>query len=340
MSPQLRVRSRRAAALGLAALAVVAAVTWVVGATVLGGDDGGGIDDAFGFRPNAGFLDAGALAEVETWLGREVRYTVQFAERESAQGMRGSIFGQLAGEDAALPGLADRIELSMAVPLAFGSANSRTSEGQATIRDSLEDVAAGAVDEDYRVVATRLVEAGYDDAIIRLGHEFSAAWPPWSSRGNEEAFVQAWRHVHGVFREVSPDFRFDWNSTLESFADHAPAAYPGDEYVDVISIDLYHRPANGQRLEEGEFDREFGAKLRKHADFAIERGKPLAYPEWGMRGVDDPGFIRAMHDWMADLPSSGGGRLLYHAYFSTARGYELSAYPEAEEEFRRLFGEG
>ena len=339
MSPPVRVRSRRAAVLGLVALAVVAAVTWAVGATVLN-DEGGDIDDALGFRPNAGFLDLEALADVETWLGREIGYTVQFAERESPEGMRGSIFGHLVAEDAALPTVADRIDLSMAVPLAFGTANARSPEGVATIRRSLEDVADGAVDEDYRVVATRLVEAGHGDAIIRLGYEFSAAWPPWSSQGNEDAFVRAWRHVHGVFREVSPDFRFDWTSTLESFAEHAPAAYPGDEYVDMIGIDVYHRPADGQPLEEGEFDEDFAAILRQHADFAIERDKPVSYPEWGMRGVDDTAFIRGMHDWMASLPSDGGGRLLYHSYFSTARGYEITAYPRARDEFRRLFGEG
>ena len=127
-------------------------------------------------------------------------------------------------------------------------------------------------------------------------------------------------------------------ATRSSFVAFGPPAYPGDAYVDVIGLDLYHRPSDGATLDESGFEEDFGVVLRAHHDFATEHGKPVSYPEWGMRGVDDPTFIREMHAWLASLPASGPGHLLYHSYFSTARGYELDLYPEAQATFQRLFG--
>jgi hypothetical protein len=82
-----------------------------------------------------------------------------------------------------------------------------------------------------------------------------------------------------------PTLRVIWNPQAAGSPDvpgnRAQAYYPGDRYVDVVGNDIYDigfRPqwAANERL------------YRAHPS------KPYAFPEWGLWGIDDPVFIRAM----------------------------------------------
>lgn len=82
-----------------------------------------------------------------------------------------------------------------------------------------------------------------------------------------------------------PTLRVIWNPQGAGSPDvpgnRPQAYYPGDGYVDVVGNDLYDiggRPqwAANERL------------YRAHPS------KPYAFPEWGLWGIDDPSFIRAM----------------------------------------------
>jgi hypothetical protein len=61
----------------------------------------------------------------------------------------------------------------------------------------------------------------------------------------------------------------------------ANAYYPGDAYVDVVANDLY-RQASGAAWDANE------ALYRSHPR------KPFAIAEWGLWGIDDPGFVERM----------------------------------------------
>jgi hypothetical protein len=82
-----------------------------------------------------------------------------------------------------------------------------------------------------------------------------------------------------------PTLRVIWNPQAEGSpnvpGNRPQAYYPGDRYVDVVGNDIYDigfRPqwAANERL------------YRAHPS------KPYAFPEWGLWGIDDPAFIRAM----------------------------------------------
>lgn len=294
---------------------------------------------ALGMRVSDGFFDGDAFDDAERWLNADINYTVQFTGRQDPQDMNGSAFGMLASEDADLPRYVDDLTLSIAVPLGFGTANARDKDGRAQVANNLRAVADGQVDEAYVRVATRLVEAGYDDAIIRLGHEFSGAWAPWSSRTNEEVFIAAWRHVHGVLRGVSPGFEFDWTTTRPAWFEWGSAAYPGDDYVDIVGMDVYWRAlVLNEVWDSNTFEREFLQPMRDHANFAASHGKQLSYPEWGISDADSPDFVVAMHDWFAGLPSAGPGALRYHAYFNSGDAFGLDQFPAVSRQFRDSFG--
>lgn len=296
-------------------------------------------DAALGMRVGQGLFDLAAFEAAEAELGTKLHYTVQFTGRKSQKDMNGSAFGLLAAEGADLPKVADRIELSIAVPLGFGRANARSPEGREAIRQNLRSVADGDFDDAYRRLAQRLIDAGYPDAIIRLGHEFNGAWSPWSSRHNEEVYIEAYRHVHTVLREESDGFRFDWTAMRAGWQEWAVEAYPGDDYVDIVGMDVYWKVQDGDAPWSTDvWESDFLPTMRSQQTFAAARDKPVSYPEWGLSGGDNPAFIEAMHAWLSSLPETGPGHLEYQSYFNSGKNYALENFPKSQDAYLRLFG--
>jgi len=315
------------------------------------------------FYPGFGTNGRDKLESLESWLRRDVGTVVQFGGKASPSDLTGSAWGvtQKAGSFGEI---SESTSLSLTVPLAFGSATARTEDGKQTITNSLLQTAGGVHDGTYRRVAEYLVSGGYEDAILRVGHEFDGAWYPWSAVDNCENFKAAFRHVVQVFRGVSPEFRFDYNGTAGPFARMADCAYPGDAYVDIVGLDVYDA-GFGKNLNAGVgqgwidpekvFDQHLKPMLQFHLDFAKKHGKQVSFPEWALvqggtknadnAGADNPVFIRKMYEWFDALPADGGGSLVYHSYFMGANNHsgthridDTAVFPNANTEFRRLFG--
>ena len=310
------------------------------------------VSRALGFYP--GFADASDFERLEQWLGRDLAVIVQFGSRTRGGGLIGSLDGQL-GADGGLRVLGDAVRYVLTIPLAFGDADARSADGRSTIAASLDATAAGGIDGAVRATAEILVEAGHGDAIIRLGPEFDGDWNPWSAVGNCERFRAAYRHAADELRAISAEFVFDYNGTIRNFGELAVCAYPGDEYVDVIGLDLYDRGAGSAYFDEAAggwadpqlvWDEAFRPLLELHLEFALEHGKPVSFPEWGLftgdsetvrgYGGDNPTFVREMYEWLSSLPEVGPGSLLYHSYFSSGP-HTIELFPEASETFRTIF---
>lgn len=333
-------RTSRKFLVGLLAVVTLSASLAIAIPAVSNASDQGLDPATLGMRPNGSFLDASRLAQVEGELGQPINWYVGMAGRNSISDMRGSVWGQLRNNQAVLPTVSDRLNLVMTVPLTFGRASARTDSGRADIRSRLLETAAGAHNNDFRVVAENLVAGGYPDAVIRLGHEFTGHWYPWSAQGNADAYIAAYREVHDVMSAVSPDFQFEWNAARNTFVEFGPPAYPGDAYVDVVGLDVYYEPWKGDgELTQDLWERRYLSILETHQQFAAERGKPVSYAEWANGGVDEPRFIRYMYDWFSSLPSEGDGALLYHSYFNATNAlYDLDNFPNSKAEYNRLFG--
>jgi hypothetical protein len=59
--------------------------------------------------------------------------------------------------------------------------------------------------------------------------------------------------------------------------------------------------------------------------------KPLAIPEWGLWGIDDPAFVHAMAAWLASH-----GRVEFAAYYSGRAGstWDLASKPASRAAYR------
>jgi len=100
----------------------------------------------------------------------------------------------------------------------------------------------------------------------------------------------------------------------------AQAYYPGDAYVDIVGDDLYDI---GGKAEWAAAEDLYGA----------HPGKPFSFPEWGLWGLDDPGFVAKMADFVKSHP-----RTTIVSYYAGAAGsiFDLASKPRSLAQYRSL----
>ena len=150
-------------------------------------------------------------------------------------------------------------------------------------------------------------------------------------RGGPEAAVNAKLArlgLPGVRQDLpvtTPKLRIVWNPQGFGAPDvpgnSAQAYYPGNAYVDVVGDDLYDMPGHGATWAAAE------------ALYKAHPGKTFAFPEWGLWGVDDPAFVRAMASWIHTH-----ARTELVAYFSGKPGsiWDLASKPRSRAAYRTL----
>lgn len=211
---------------------------------------------------------------------------------------------------------------------------------QLTIRGTpLAEIVAGKYDIEFEGAA-RAIAGAQPNAIIRLGWEMNLEGSNWFAGGGREAdYIAAYRRVAGIFRKASPRFTFDWCPGWGPQEMAADRAWPGDDVVDYVGLDVYDFKYDGtpeQRWQKFYLAAAFG--LQWHRDFAARHGKPMSYPEWGVGHFgDNPYFIRMMHDWFSD----NRDRIAYAAYFNVdglwPTQIDTGRFPQSEALFRKLF---
>jgi hypothetical protein len=114
---------------------------------------------------------------------------------------------------------------------------------------SLVSIAAGKHDA-YIHASAKAIKASPYTVYIRLMHEFNGNWYAWGYgvNGNTSPaqFVAVFQHVVQIFQQEGvTNVQFVWcASTQAMLTTNAPpieAFFPGDQYVDWVSIDGYNR---------------------------------------------------------------------------------------------------
>lgn len=272
-----------------------------------------------------------AMVELETFLGRKIDRTVDALNQMSWLEMRRSIpwiTKCWAGSD---------IALTLSVPMLPRGKSGTLREG-----------ADGAYDRVFKETADALVRNGLNDAVVRIGWEFNGDWVPWAASKDPESYKRYFRRIVEIMRRAPGQrFKFEWCPNHGRHAMDPTLAYPGDDVVDIIGMDVYAETwdvstADPDKRFQYFLDQPFG--LKWHRDFAKERGKPISYPEWGVgtrpdgHGVgDDPVFMEKMADWFEEVQP------LYQSYWDVeAVDYNArmsnQQFPQAAAAFKRRFG--
>lgn len=137
---------------------------------------------------------------------------------------------------------------------------------------------------------------------IRWGHEFNGNWYPWSVSANNKSaktYIAAYRHIHKRFTRAGAfNVKWIWCFNAESVPraswNDPVRAYPGDAYVDMVSIDGYNFGNSLSHSRWQSFDEVFAGPYR-FATFKW-KNKPLMVGETSCSttGGDKAAWIREM----------------------------------------------
>ena len=227
------------------------------------------------------------IVTFDTWLGRSTDYGLVFGGHDKGWADFGGSIWYITDVWKSVPSR----KLLWSVPLIV-------SQGPTPIA-TLAEAAAGKYDDNYLWVAQQIV-AREPNAVIRIGWEFNGDWYPWQASLDVQGYIGAFRDMVRVFRSVSPNFTFMWCPNIGIFNSDPALAYPGNDVVDIIGMDIYE----DSRWDIGTPDERWNSFLTRQdrglnwlASFAAANAKPISIPEWATN-YDDGSFIRHMHDWM------------------------------------------
>lgn len=224
------------------------------------------------------------------------------------------------------------------------------------VNANLSDAAKGVYNNRYITEAKKIynnLKDKTDEIHIRIGWEFNGNWYPYTIDPTEtgellgsrvQDYIGAYRQVVNCFRSVSDKFRFEWCPNLGTGSVRPDLAYPGDDYVDIIGMDVYdetkwtpiHDPV--ERFQYT-INRDYG--LLWHREFARAHGKRMAYSEWGVGGNgsgDSPYIVEAMYNWF--LANNVALQSYWDGGASSGYNGQLTGgqYPNAAARYIELFG--
>jgi hypothetical protein len=305
---------------------------WSAGVVVLAGILAGPAQSTeIGAYRGPGCDGRAAMHVFEDFLGRKVDRTVDALNAKNWAALKSSIpWIARCWKDSG-------IKLTLSIPIL-----------PADKSGTLEEGANGAYDAVFLQTAHELVRNNLADSVIRIGWEFNGSWMPWAASKNPDAFIRYFRRIVFLMRGVEGQrFKFEWCPNHGREAMDPTLAYPGDDVVDIIGMDVYNNSWNALTAAPGirwlyYLNQPFG--LKWHRDFAAAHGKPTSFPEWGSGDRpgstsvgDDPAFIAGMADWFDEI------KPLYQSYWDIhAHDYNSQIsdrqYPRAAEVFRKRFG--
>jgi beta-mannanase len=172
-------------------------------------------------------------------------------------------------------------------------------------------------------IGDNLVAEGYSNTIIRIMWEMNGNWEPWGTQALTAAeYISIYQAAEQAFAAVPGNhFTYAWNVSAGTVEPGRAEfdTYPGNAYVSAVGIDVYN--------EWGQ-DNNLAAII----SFAQIHGKPVSLDEWGLDGVDDPGFI----DTVAGVVRNPANDVTLQAYFSYGTN-DITQFPASEAEYKRDF---
>ncbi len=162
---------------------------------------------------------------------------------------------------------------------------------------SLADAASGACDAGWTAAVQHMVGQESFQGInghpkqavffVRIGWEQNGGWMKWATQNNGQGgnYIAAFQRLVGIVRglDAANRIRIVWCPNIGQ--DPAEQTYPGDAYVDVVSLDFYWQPQYGDPADPAAafaFMRSRTNGLDWQVAFAAAHGKQLAVSEWGI----------------------------------------------------------
>lgn len=112
---------------------------------------------------------------------------------------------------------------------------------------NLSDIIKGDCDH-FLVNWSKQIKQVKGIVLLRIFHEFNGNWYPWcisNNDNNPDLLIKAFRHIFDIFKDQQvSNVRFIWcpnsMSVPQEKWNYIMDAYPGDEYVDFVGLDIYN----------------------------------------------------------------------------------------------------
>lgn len=174
--------------------------------------------------------------------------------------------------------------------------------------------------------------------LLRILHEFNGDWYPWCIANNNKdpaLLIKAYRHIHTIFtKQQVANVRFIWCPNSTSFPQEswnfALDAYPGDEYVDFVGLDIYNGAGKSAVW------RSFRKEGMENYFLLTENypGKPLLICEVASREniPSERGFIQTKAEWIQEMSkaiSSDMSKVKLLVWFNEKNSFRVDTSKEA-----------
>ena len=153
--------------------------------------------------------------------------------------------------------------------------------------DFFKNIVNGTYDSAYKGIVDAWSNAGFKTMTLRLGWEMNGNFMPWymgDDAGTQADWVKAFQHLSTLLRgEAKTDgmtAKIEWNPNLQGWTNQPTAnAYPGDSYVDIVSVDTYSPlyPAGFYNWDKN--DGSYNANAAEWAADPVNRAHYWSYPD-------------------------------------------------------------
>lgn len=295
----------------------------------------------------SGAGQAQAVTDNQTYLGlnaREIQLQFLDTRQSWANGMTSSWYiNQCAGSTKAIMSIPMLVGPTVGNPGSSGTGQSISPQDPSGANNptlmTLADVGASKWDALYTKVF-QAIAAVRPDCILRIGWEMygSGAFFNWSGPALSADHKSAYINLVKCARAVSPKFQFEWNGAL-IYDGYNPmiSSWPGAEYVDFITADVYEGLAGSGATGWARLAQELAPGMA----FAKDQGKLWGTAEFGLWPTDnggsgdDPAWIQAAYDWF----KSNESYIAYILYFNNpGSSMSLQQCPNSAAVFKQTFG--
>jgi len=179
--------------------------------------------------------------------------------------------------------------------------------------------------------------------LLRILHEFNGDWYPWCTINNDrnpQLVVNAYRHIRNIFKNNQVDnVKFIWcpnsMSVPQESWNYIMDAYPGDEYVDYVGLDIYNGAGKGQEVW-----RSFRKEGMENYFILTEKilGKPLLVCEVASRerSSGEGDLRQGKAEWikqMSEALKSDMSKVKLLAWFNEKETFRVNSTSEARNAF-------
>jgi hypothetical protein len=159
--------------------------------------------------------------------------------------------------------------------------------------------------------------------IFRPYHELNGSWFWWGKNNcTPEQVEQLYQFTESYLRDTKGvhNLLYAYNTDRFDTQDDYLERYPGDEWVDVLGLDIYQR--NGGESGNAQFIADINKMLTNLEQIATERNKIPALTEFGYNGVPD-------NTWWTNVLWKG----IQSHHISYALGWRNAGYHNGKPEF-------